>query len=39
MQPGTDNGTRRGLTGNICHRLLKEKPGPNAVAKLEPTIQ
>jgi hypothetical protein len=31
--------TRRGLTGNICHRLLEEKPGPIAVAKLDPTIQ
>jgi hypothetical protein len=39
IQPGTDNGTRRGLTGNTCHRLLDEKPGLNARAKLEPTIQ
>jgi hypothetical protein len=39
MQPGTDNWTQRGLTGNVCHRLLKEKPCPNAVAKLEPTIE
>jgi hypothetical protein len=39
MQPGTDNGTRRGLTANTRHRLLEEKPGRNAVAKLEPTVQ
>jgi hypothetical protein len=39
IQPGTDNGTWRGLTGNTCHRLLDEKPGQNALAKLEPTIQ
>jgi hypothetical protein len=38
MQPGTDNGKRRALTGNICHRLLEEKPGPNAVAKHAQTI-
>ncbi len=39
MQPGTDNGRRRGLTGDVCHRLLKEKPCPNAIAKLKLTIE
>jgi hypothetical protein len=39
MQPGTDIGTRRGLTANTCHRFLEEKPGPNAVAKLEQAVQ
>ena len=38
-QPGRDHGTRRGLTRNIRHRLLDEKPSPNAIAKLAPTVE